>query len=63
MTNEEQRNAAQIVWFAKALCGEFHRGQIAVTRDKSNEQYLQMVEDRWHDWVPQAKAVLASSTL
>ncbi|WP_199031416.1 hypothetical protein [Ralstonia sp. ASV6] len=40
-----------------------NRGRIEVTRSKTDEEYMQLIDERWHEWVPQAKAVLASAVV
>lgn len=55
-------NANQIVWLAKALCGEYYRGQMEVLSATIDANDLaQLINLHWHDWVPRAKSVLSES--
>ncbi|TJY57430.1 hypothetical protein E4T66_18660 [Sinimarinibacterium sp. CAU 1509] len=47
-----------LVTLAKSLCEEYFRGQIELTHPGDDARYRKKIEAHWHEWVPQAQAVL-----
>ena len=46
---------------AKALCAEYFRGQIELAAPGNTALYKAKVADNWHNWIPQAQAVVDAS--
>jgi hypothetical protein len=54
----ERDEAFLLNTLAKSLCAEFFRGQFEFRAPHDDAGYRAKIESSWHDWIPQAKAVV-----